>query len=78
MAETVENLFPIIEKIAKEKLSWEFVAKDDKNKKLQYIATTQIFKFKDDIVIQIEKKNETTSIIQIRSKSRIGKSVNII
>lgn len=39
---------------------------------IEAVATTRVFKFKDDVTVTIIR-NEDTTIVNVRSKSRVGK-----
>ena len=52
---------------------WEIIKIDDTIKKIQCIDTTPLMKFKDDIIIEL-RRGTTQNTIEIRSKSRVGKS----
>ncbi len=45
---------------------------DDQSMCLQAVATTKLFRFKDDFLVRIEKKGEGCTM-HVRSKSRLGK-----
>ena len=51
---------------------WELVSQNKEQGKIEAVASTLFFGFKDDIVIRIQAKGEM-SVVDIRSHSRIGK-----
>lgn len=53
---------------------WEVVAVEPATGRLEAIETTTIFGFKDDIVIRIQAAGPSGSRIDVRSKSRDGRS----
>jgi uncharacterized protein (DUF1499 family) len=55
------------------KLGWDLVAADENEGRIEATATTRWFGFKDDVVIRIRSQGEGT-IVDIRSKSRLGRS----
>ncbi|MCB0415064.1 MAG: DUF1304 family protein [Bdellovibrionales bacterium] len=65
--------FMLITDTIKGKTSWGSITWDEKELKIQAVASTGLMKFKDDIVIQVLPYKEGSSI-QMRSKSRLGKS----
>jgi len=69
---TPDEIFPIVLQIAEKE--WEVVKIDAQNHTLQAVATTTMLRFKDDVVVRVEEVTEHNSRIQIRSKSRMGKS----
>jgi uncharacterized protein (DUF1499 family) len=66
---TPEQTYPIALLTAKE-MGWEIV-KETPLKEIRAVATTPVFKFKDDVTITITK-DATSTFVNVRSKSRIG------
>ena len=58
---------------AAEDMGWEIVAADSAAGRIEATATTTWFGFKDDVVIRVEPA-EQGSRVDVRSKSRVGKS----
>lgn len=58
---------------AANQLGWEVVANDPTSGRVEVVDTTPFFGFKDDVVIRITA-TETGSRVDVRSKSRVGKS----
>jgi len=58
---------------AAEAMGWEIVAQDPAAGRIEAIATTLWFDFKDDVVIRVAEAGRG-SRIDIRSKSRVGRS----
>ena len=58
---------------AMENLGWELVNSDVNNGIVEATDTTTWFGFKDDVVVRINDKG-SKRVVDIRSKSRIGKS----
>jgi len=54
-------------------LGWEIVAADDSAGRIEAVATTRWFGFKDDIVMRVAPAG-SGSRIDMRSKSRVGRS----
>jgi uncharacterized protein (DUF1499 family) len=54
-------------------MSWEIVAAEPKEGRIEATATTFWMGFKDDVIIQITAQNKMSNI-DIRSESRVGKS----
>lgn len=52
---------------------WELINDDKVNHILEFIATTMLMRYKDDVIIKITPE-KTGSTIHMRSKSRVGKS----
>ena len=58
---------------AAQAMGWEVVAKDEKAGRIEAVATTRWFGFKDDVVIRIAPAG-AGSRVDVRSKSRVGRS----
>ena len=67
-----DDAFRRVDKVATA-LGWEIVARVPAEGRLEAVATTKWFGFKDDIVIRIRAEG-AGSRIDIRSKSRVGRS----
>jgi uncharacterized protein (DUF1499 family) len=57
-----------------QQMGWNIVDEDPAEGRIEAIATTRWFGFKDDIVLRIAPAAGTGSRIDIRSVSRVGKS----
>lgn len=55
------------------KLGWELVAANAAEGRIEATDTTRWFKFKDDVVVRVQS-DATATRVDIRSKSRVGKS----
>lgn len=53
-------------------LGWEIVSEFEQEQVLKAVVTTPLFRFKDDVLITLEKKNESIFVF-VRSSSRVGK-----
>jgi uncharacterized protein (DUF1499 family) len=60
-------------KTAAESLGWEIVAADPQQGRLEATDTTMFFGFKDDVVVRV-RPHEGGSRVDVRSKSRVGRS----
>ena len=69
---TTDEAFTAAEQIAYD-LGWEIVAADRTAGRIEAVATTTWFRFKDDIVIRLTPNNSETNV-DARSKSRVGQS----
>ena len=58
---------------AAQALGWEIVAADEASGRIEAVATTRWFGFKDDVVIRVAPA-AAGSRIDVRSKSRVGRS----
>ena len=58
---------------AARKMKWEIVDADPAGGRIEAVATTFLFRFKDDVVIRITPAG-AASRLDIRSASRVGKS----
>ena len=64
-------IFDIARK-AVERLRWEAVF-DHEKKEIKAVVTTKLWKFKDDVTIQIQPAQPSGSVLVVRSVSRVGK-----
>jgi uncharacterized protein (DUF1499 family) len=69
---SAEEAFPLVLKTA-EQMGWNIVASKPYEGRIEAVDTTFWFGFKDDIVIRISPKENSTSV-DIRSVSRVGRS----
>ncbi len=53
-------------------LGWEVTARDREQGEIHAVATTRVFRFKDDVTITIGREGEGV-VVNVRSHSRIGK-----
>ncbi len=51
---------------------WKLVSKDEEEGQIEAVASSLFFGFKDEVVIRIKKSKDGT-IVDVRSRSRIGK-----
>jgi uncharacterized protein (DUF1499 family) len=58
---------------AAEAMGWEVVAADQANGRIEATATTFWYGFKDDVVVRVRAVNGA-SVIDVRSKSRVGRN----
>jgi uncharacterized protein (DUF1499 family) len=59
---------------AAEAMGWEVVGRDAASGRIEAVDTTKWFGFKDDIAIRVSPAGEGASRIDVRSKSRVGRS----
>ena len=53
---------------------WEITFEDKANGHFEGVATTRLFRWRDDFIIEVTPAGEGKSRIDMRSKSREGKS----
>jgi uncharacterized protein (DUF1499 family) len=53
---------------------WELVDADTASGRIEAVATTRWFGFKDDVVLRIQPGRAGMSVVDMRSKSRVGRS----
>ena len=53
-------------------MGWEVTARDRDQGEIRAVATTRVFRFKDDVTITIGREGEGV-VVNVRSHSRIGK-----
>lgn len=67
----VEKVFEAAVEASKA-MGWELREADRANFEIQAVATTRLFKFKDDISVNLKSEAGATTV-NVRSRSRIGK-----
>lgn len=72
LAQSIDEVFAASEQTI-DALGWERVSDGALPYTLEATDTTQWFGFKDDVVIRLKAKDDNT-LVDIRSKSRVGKS----
>jgi uncharacterized protein (DUF1499 family) len=72
LAVPAAEAFKRIDKVATE-MDWEIVARAPNEGRLEAVATSDWFGFRDDIVVRI-RPDSAGSRVDIRSKSRVGES----
>jgi len=58
---------------AAQAMGWEMRETNREQGIIEAIATTRLFKFKDDVTVTITREGDAT-VVNVRSKSRVGKS----
>ena len=54
-------------------MKWEVTSMDDAKNEIHAVVTTKLWKYKDDVVIQIQPAQPSGSWLWVRSSSRVGK-----
>jgi len=57
-----------------ERSGWQVVGDDAAAGRLEAVATTRWFRFKDDVVVRLRDRQGGGTVVDMRSKSRIGRS----
>ena len=52
---------------------WKHIGGDENKLSLEYVDTTKLLRFKDDVVIEFRETPESHCEIHMRSKSRVGR-----
>ena len=69
-----EEVFRHVLEVVRE-LQWNVVAHSQEKLKLEATVVTKWLRFKDDVVIEVRRgENPETSLVHVRSRSRLGKS----
>ena len=68
------TVFGWIERLLDTEYDWKVVVKDKQRMRVEATATTRYLRFKDDIVIEVHQHEGPYSRVEIRSRSRSGKS----
>ena len=53
-------------------MGWEIRETNREQGIIEAVATTRLFKFKDDVTVMITREGDAT-VVNVRSKSRVGK-----
>lgn len=69
---SLDDAFKRVEAAARQMPDWEITRSDAAAHALEGIATSHLFRFKDDFVIEV-RPQDGGSVVQMRSKSRDGK-----
>ncbi|HEX9757828.1 MAG TPA: DUF1499 domain-containing protein [Nitrospiria bacterium] len=69
---SIEKVFQSAVKTVQSLPRWRVVNTDTAQREIRAEATTRIFRFIDDITIQLQE-NPKGTVVQVRSASRIGK-----
>jgi uncharacterized protein (DUF1499 family) len=64
--------FARVTEVAKAQPTWTITYSDPASNTLEAVATSGLFHFEDDIVIQVRPASDGVSLIEMRSKSRDG------
>ncbi|MBI3785125.1 MAG: DUF1499 domain-containing protein [Deltaproteobacteria bacterium] len=72
LAAPPDDVFKRIETVARQHHDWQLTRVDPSTRTLEGIATTFLFRFQDDFVVEV-RSEESGSVVQMRSKSRDGK-----
>ena len=71
---SADDVYKRVEIIAGEFPGWEVTYRDPAHHTVEGVATSTIFQFKDDFVIQVQPAADSSdSLVEMRSKSRDGK-----
>ena len=71
--EAPDGLLLDIARRAMQNLKWKITKVDAEKKEIQAVVTSKIWKFKDDVTVQVRPAQPSGSLLWIRSASRIGK-----
>lgn len=70
LADSPDDAFKRVEVVAGEVPSWQITYNDPATRTLEGIATSKIFRFKDDFVIQVRPAEGGGSLVEMRSRLR--------
>lgn len=71
--EAPDGLLLDIARRAMQNLKWEITSVDAEKKEIQAVVTSKVWKFKDDVTVQVRPAQPSGSLLWIRSASRVGK-----
>ncbi len=72
MDESPDQVFKKVAILAGEIPTWRITRNDPESRTLEGVATSGLFKFKDDFIIEVRPADGGGSLIEMRSKSRDG------
>jgi len=70
-AQPVDKVYAAALATAKD-MQFEVTGQSPEKGEIQAVATTMVFRFKDDVTISVAKKDNFT-LVNVRSRSRVGK-----
>jgi uncharacterized protein (DUF1499 family) len=68
-----DEVFKKVAILAGEVPAWKITRNDPENRTLEGVATSGLFKFRDDFIIEVRPADGGGSLVEMRSKSRDGK-----
>jgi len=68
-----DEVFAAVTEVARE-MAWEIVDADRVEGRLEATDTTKWLRFKDDVVVRMVAGNGNSTMVDVRSKSRVGRS----
>lgn len=68
----IEKVFEAAHESSKA-MGWDVLEVDRNAMTIEAVATTRLFRFKDDVTVTVTRENDRT-VVNIRSRSRVGKS----
>ena len=68
-----DEVFAAVTAVAQE-MGWEIVDADNAEGRVEATVTTKWFGFKDDVVVRIISGTASSTVLDVRSKSRVGRS----
>lgn len=73
LAASPDDAYKKAEIIAGEVTVWQITSRDPQKRTIEGVATSTLFRFQDDFVIQVRPASGGGSLVEMRSKSRDGK-----
>lgn len=68
-----DEVFAAVTAVAQE-MGWEIVDADNAEGRVEATVTTKWFGFKDDVVVRMVSGTANSTVLDVRSKSRVGRS----
>src|ERR1700683_144891 len=72
MPERPDDAFKNVQRVASQMPDWSIISTDPKTRTIEGYATSQLFHFNDDFIIQVRPSDGGGSLLEMRSKSRDG------
>lgn len=73
LTESPDQVFLKVQDVARSIDGWEVTGVEPTRRALEGVATSKLFRFQDDFVIEVRPGNAGGSQVEMRSKSRVGR-----
>ncbi len=74
LSKPADDVFATALRQAESQKGWKVVSVDADQRRIEAVATTALLKFSDDVVIEVKANTSGGSVVNMRSRSRVGRS----
>ena len=74
LSQPPEEVFQKVLALVRRQERWQIFQESNDQRRVELVASTQLMKFKDDVVIEVQPSTDGGSRVEMRSKSRKGLS----